>query len=80
VTFSDPGAPDTHTVVIAWGDGTSETVTSATSPLTRTHAYAASGPHTASVTVTDATGTSDLGHGGAAYQIEWVRSAARDPR
>lgn len=58
VTFSDPGAPDTHTVVIAWGDGTSETVTSATSPLTRTHAYAASGPHTASVTVTDDDGAS----------------------
>lgn len=65
VTFTDPAPADTHTAVIAWGDGTSSTVTSATSPLTVTHSYAHSGSYAASVSVTD----DDGGVGSAAASV-----------
>jgi predicted extracellular nuclease len=56
VEFADRDADDTHDVTIAWGDGTTETVETASSPLTRTHTYAAAGRYTATVTVTDSHG------------------------
>jgi PKD repeat protein len=60
VTFSDPDAADTHTVVVDWGDGTeSTTVEGAVSPLVLTHTYATVGHHSATVTVTDDHGNAD---------------------
>ncbi|MDO8362768.1 MAG: ExeM/NucH family extracellular endonuclease [Actinomycetota bacterium] len=53
IIFSDPAAADTHSAVIHWGDGTSQTVSSAISPLVLSHTYAAAGVYTANVGVTD---------------------------
>src|SRR6185295_10840760 len=53
VTFTDPGTADTHTAVINWGDGNTQSVNPATSPFSRSHTYAAAGAYTATVTVTD---------------------------
>jgi hypothetical protein len=58
VTFSDPGVPDTHTVTVNWGDGTSTTIAAATSPLAPMHTYALAGVYAVSVTVTDDDGGS----------------------
>jgi PKD repeat protein len=70
-TFTDPGALDTHSVTIDWGDGTTtagtvtETLGTTAGTLTRgtvtgTHAYSLDGPYprqvTAQVTVTDKDG------------------------
>lgn len=52
VSWSDTSA-DTHTVVIDWGDGTSATVSAATSPLSLAHTYTRARTYTATVTVTD---------------------------
>lgn len=53
-TFTDPGAADTHTATIAWGDGSAATaVDPATSPVGGSHTYASNGTFTATVTVTD---------------------------
>ena len=56
VDIADRDAADTHEVKIAWGDGTTETVNTASDSLTRTHTYAAAGRYTATVTVTDSHG------------------------
>ncbi len=56
VSFTDPGSGDTHTAVINWGDGNTQTVSPATSPFALAHTYAAAGPYTATVTVTDKDG------------------------
>jgi hypothetical protein len=53
VSFSDPGVADTHTAVIDWGDGATQTVNPATSPFSLQHTYALAGSYTATVTVTD---------------------------
>ncbi len=53
VSFTDPGAADTHTAVINWGDGNTQTVSPATSPFALQHTYALAGNYTATVTVTD---------------------------
>ncbi|HKH45238.1 MAG TPA: ExeM/NucH family extracellular endonuclease [Thermoanaerobaculia bacterium] len=53
VTFSDPAATDTHSAVINWGDGNTQTVSTATSPLVLSHTYAAAGNYTATVGVSD---------------------------
>jgi len=53
VTFSDPAAADTHSAVINWGDGNTQTVNTATSPLVLSHTYAAAGNYTATVGVSD---------------------------
>jgi predicted extracellular nuclease len=53
VTFSDPAAADTHSAVINWGDGNTQTVSTATSPLVLSHTYAAAGNYTATVDVSD---------------------------
>ena len=56
VDIADQDDADTHEVKIAWGDGTTETVNTASDSLTRTHTYAAAGRYTATVTVTDSHG------------------------
>jgi hypothetical protein len=53
VSFTDPDLADTHSAVIDWGDGSSETIDPATSPLSLPHTYVAAGAYTATVTVTD---------------------------
>jgi uncharacterized protein len=53
VTFSDPAPADTHSAVINWGDGNTQTVSPATSPLVLSHTYAAAGNYTATVSVSD---------------------------
>ena len=58
VTFSDPGAADTHVASIDWGDGTTRSINPATSPFLRPHTYAHAGLYTATVTVTDDDGGS----------------------
>jgi PKD repeat protein len=59
VSFTDPGTLDTHSAVINWGDGSTQTISSATSPLAVPHTYALAGAYTATVTVTDKDGGSD---------------------
>lgn len=58
-TFSDPGTADTHSAVVDWGDGSTDAVNPAASPVTGSHSYAAAGTYNASVTVTDDDGGSD---------------------
>ena len=77
VEFADRDADDTHDVSIAWGDGSTETVETASSPLTRTHTYAAAGRYTATATVTDSHGhvtttTADLA-------VEFTTTGIRPP-
>jgi Ca2+-binding RTX toxin-like protein len=54
-SFTDPdGGP--WTVDVSWGDGTADTVFTATSPGTiasKNHTYSEEGPHTVTITVTD---------------------------
>ena len=54
-TFTDPG-DDTHTATIDWGDGAVDVIDPATIPLAASHAYAAGGNYTVTVTVTDSDG------------------------
>ncbi|MDP2349997.1 MAG: PxKF domain-containing protein, partial [Chloroflexota bacterium] len=56
-SWTDPGASDTFTGSINWGDGSKED-SSATSSVNTSHTYAA-GAYTISVTVTDDDGGSD---------------------
>lgn len=58
VEFTDRDEADTHKAVVAWGDGSTQTVDPATSPLVLTHTYARAGRYTATVTVTDSHGLS----------------------
>ncbi len=54
IAFTDPGALDTQTVSVDWGDGSSlETTANATSPNQRQHTYLHAGIYNAKVTVTD---------------------------
>jgi uncharacterized protein len=61
VSFTDPGVADTHSAVINWGDGNTQTVNPATSPFSLQHTYAAAGVYTATVTVTDDDGGAGTG-------------------
>jgi len=70
-SFSDPGAPDKHTVIINWDDGSPNTVLNlAPGVLTfsANHTYVdnkpGNAPYTVSVTVTDKDGGSSAGGGG----------------
>ncbi len=58
--FSDPGVLDTHTVVIEWETGVTETLQLAAgvTGFTANHAYTAAGTYTATATVTDKDGDS----------------------
>jgi hypothetical protein len=53
VAFSDPGTADTHTVTWEWGDGTSDTRTTVTSPAAQGHVYGRAGVYVVTVTVVD---------------------------
>jgi len=61
-TFTDPGAQDTHTVLINWGDGTPNTTTNLAGGVTSfsgiAHTYQTSATFTITVTVTDANSAS----------------------
>jgi hypothetical protein len=51
--FSDPGFLDTHRATVHWGDGSSESLGTVTSPITATHVYADRGIYDALVTIVD---------------------------
>jgi hypothetical protein len=57
--FTDPGTADTHSAIIAWGDGTTTRIDAATSPLTLSHRYDKAGKYTVTVKVTDDDGGQD---------------------
>ena len=59
-TFSDPGATDTFTVVVNWGDGTSssQALGASARSYSASHQYAAAGTYDVMVTVTDRDGGS----------------------
>ncbi|HEV7990904.1 MAG TPA: PKD domain-containing protein, partial [Gemmatimonadaceae bacterium] len=63
VSFTDAGAADTHDAAIAWGDGQSSTVNAGTATsASATHAYAAAGFYSVTVTVRDDEGASAVTH------------------
>lgn len=76
VTFADPGASDTFTLTISWGDGASSSVALAAGATSgsATHAYQNAGPFVVTATVTD----SDNGAGSARQSLE-VRALNRPP-
>lgn len=51
--FTDPGALDTHSMSVDWGDGSTTPVPSVTSPVSATHQYASAGVFDIAVLVTD---------------------------
>jgi len=63
VTFDDPNISDTHTVVLDWGDGTSDTVTltDGSRSISFSHAYTLPDVYTLTATVTDAAGETASG-------------------
>jgi PKD repeat protein len=54
-TFTDPGANDTHTALVAWGDATTSpaAVNQATGSATASHAFTAAGTYTVTLTLSD---------------------------
>jgi len=54
-TFSDPGVLDMHTVLIAWGDGssTSDTTEAGITEVSSSHSYAKAGDYVITVTLSD---------------------------
>ncbi len=59
-SWTDVNEDDTHSTTWDWGDGSTDTVhSSATSPDSASHAYAAAGFYTVTFTVTDSSGLSD---------------------
>jgi PKD repeat protein len=61
VSFTDPGTADAHSALVDWGDGSSSTLSSVSSPFQPAHVYAAAGVYTVTVTVTDDDGGSGSG-------------------
>lgn len=57
-TYADPGLDDTHTAMVAWGDGTIEpaTVNSATHTIEAQHQYQDAGSFIVTITVFDSDG------------------------
>ena len=76
-TFTDPGVADSHTVVIAWGDGAIQTFAPATSPLVVQHTYALAGAYSATVTATDDDGGS--GSSVASTNVRFNTTGILDP-
>jgi PKD repeat protein len=52
-TFSDPGTLDAHSVAWEWGDGTTNVLSNAQSPMNEFHSYAGAGVYGVSLTVAD---------------------------
>jgi PKD repeat protein len=64
VPFTDPGALDTHTATVDWGDGTVEDATVDSGEVSAAHTYASGGSYTISLTLADDDGgTATLQHG-----------------
>ena len=59
VSYSDLDTGDTHTAVIDWGDGTSESVEAASGEIELSHAYPDDGTYTPTLTITDSDFLSD---------------------
>ena len=57
-TITDPDVGDTHTCLVEWGDGTSDTVDASGLTCQATHGYGTAGLYTVSVTVFDAASSS----------------------
>jgi hypothetical protein len=57
--FTDADANDTHRAVWDWGDGSSDTVDPAESPVSGSHTYGVPGVYTVTLTVTDMAEASD---------------------
>jgi PKD repeat protein len=77
VSFTDPSTVDTHVATIDWGDGSSQTVSPATSPLSVQHTYAHAGSYTATVAVTDDDG--DTTSTTAAIAVNYTTSGVLPP-
>lgn len=56
--FVDPGALDTHTAMVNWGDGTVTTAMVSAGTIAATHVYAAGGVYDATITLRDNDGAS----------------------
>jgi PKD repeat protein len=59
VEFTDPGTDDTFSAVVNWGDGSSVTYSSVTSPFMAMHTYASAGAHNVTVEISDDDGGTD---------------------
>ena len=60
VSFTDPGALDTHTATVSWGDGSPvQALGAVTSPFAPVHAFASPGTYTVMITVIDDDGGID---------------------
>ena len=77
VTFTDPDPTDTHSAVVDWGDGKTEQVAPATSPLSLAHTYAKAGPYTATIAVTDDNGNAGIATAGVV--VEYTSSGFLPP-
>jgi predicted extracellular nuclease len=77
VSYTDPGIADTHTAVVNWADGNTQTVNPATSPFSLSHTYAASGLYNVTVTVTDDDG--DVGTTTASVAVKFNTIGFQQP-
>lgn len=52
-SYTDPGVTDTHTGLVAWGDGTQTDLGAVSGPVQAAHTYDMPGVYTAALTITD---------------------------